>query len=68
MQQKSDNLDVRFPFGLAMETFPTGSGVSSQGCAMPEEQNAQSVSGGSHDTRAQASSLVGLYIGSFEAT
>lgn len=43
MQQKSDNLDVRFLFGLAMETFPTGSGISSQGCAMPEEQNAQSV-------------------------
>lgn len=26
-----------------METFPTGSGVPSQGCAMPEAQNAQSV-------------------------
>lgn len=43
MQVESDNLDVRFPFGLAIETFPSGSGVSSHGCAMPKAQNAQSV-------------------------
>lgn len=43
MQVESDKVDVRFPFGLAMETFPSGSGVSRHGCAMPKAQNAQSV-------------------------
>lgn len=43
MQLESDKLDVRFPFGLATETFPSGSGFSSHGCAMPKAQNAQSA-------------------------